>query len=91
LPHLFLGVGQDLEERGSAAAGGRCFAKYLDSNSCVGVHLRELFVCTFGLPKSCGFITLALNNVAKGGALLEELPLQSCARATQGRQILEDP
>jgi hypothetical protein len=90
LPHLFLGVGQDLEERGQCG-GGRGFAQHLDSDSCVGVHLRELFVCTFGLPKSCGFITLPLNNVAKGGVLLEKLPLQSRSRATQGRQIFEDP
>jgi hypothetical protein len=51
------------------------------------VHLRELFVRTFGLPRSCGFIPLALDNVAKGGVLLEKLPLQSHSRATQGKQI----
>jgi hypothetical protein len=79
--------------RGGKCGGGRGFTEHLlDSDSCVvGVHLRELFVGTFGLPESCGFITLALDNVAKGGALLEKLPLQSRARVTLGRQILEDP
>jgi hypothetical protein len=79
-----------LEQRGQC---GRSlgFAKHLVSDSCMGVHLLELFVRTFGLSKSGGFITLSRENVAKGGALLDKVPFQWRSRLTQGRQIRAEP
>jgi hypothetical protein len=87
---LFLGVGQDLEQRGQCGSG-LSFAKHLISDRCMGVNLCEFLVSTFGLPESCGFVTLACDHVAKGGTLVEKVPLQGRSRVTQGRQILEDP
>jgi hypothetical protein len=61
---LFLVVGQGFVD-GGQSSGGWGFAQHVDSDSCVWVHLCKLFLRTFLLSKSCGFITLALNNVAK--------------------------
>jgi hypothetical protein len=57
----------------------------------VWVHLIEFLVRTFGLAKSGGFISLALENKAKGGSLLDEVPFEWRSRAAQCGQICAEP
>jgi hypothetical protein len=83
---LFLGVGQDLEQRRQCGSGLN-LAYHLVSDRCVWVHLIEFLVRTFGLSKSGGFIHLALENKAKGGSSLDKafpygLILANLSRAT---------
>jgi hypothetical protein len=72
---FFLVLARILSRGGSAAGVGASQSIWYPTGRCVRVHLLELFVRAFGLSKSGGFITWARENEAKGGALLDKVPL----------------
>ena len=55
------------------------------------LHVVKFFIRSLGLAKCSGFVSLALEHQAKGGSLLDEMPLEGRSRMAQRWQVCTKP